>query len=115
MDGRPAVTRNRHGKGWVFYAGCDSTDDGFYETLARLAGEAASLQPLIAAPYGVEVSSREDPGSTYYFLLNLTQAAHQKIDLPHPMEDLIGGGGAVTQIALAPLDVAVLASPKGKQ
>jgi beta-galactosidase len=115
LNGLPAVTRNRHGNGWVFYAGCDSTAEGFYETIARLAGEAASLKPPIAAPSGVEVASREDAGSTYYFLLNLTESALEKIDLPHPMEDLIGGRHAVTQIALAPLDVAVLASPKGKQ
>ena len=48
LNGRPAVTRNRHGKGWVFYVGCDSTDDAFYETVARMAGDAAALQPLIA-------------------------------------------------------------------
>ncbi len=111
LDGQPAVTRNRYGKGWVFYAGCDSTDDAFYEALARMAGEAASLQPLLAAPYGVEVTSRQDENSTYYFLLNLTETAHEKIELPHPMEDLTGERRSVTQIALGPLDVAILASP----
>lgn len=115
LNGRPAVTRNRHGKGWVFYAGCDSTADGFYETLTRMAGEAASLAPLIPAPYGVEVASREDATSTYYFLLNLTDTAHDKIELPHPMEDLIGERKSVIQIALGPLGVAVLASPRKTQ
>ena len=111
LDGRPAVTRNRYGKGWVFYAGCDSADDAFYETLSRTVGEAASLRPLIAAPYGVEVTSRRDTTSTYYFLLNLTEASHPKIELSHAMQDLIGGRSSVTQIALAPFDVAILASP----
>jgi beta-galactosidase len=111
LSGRPAITRNRYGKGWVFYAGCDSIDDGFYETMAHLAGNAASLKPLIAAPYGVEVTTRQDAASTYYFLLNLTLTAHEKIELPHPMDDLIGQRRSVTQIALGPLDVAVLASP----
>lgn len=110
LKGRPAVTRYRHEKGWVFYAGCDSTDDGFYETLARMAGEACSLKPLIAAPYGVEVISRQDAKTTYYFLLNLTGTAHDKITLPHPMDDLIGERRSIAQISLAPLDVAVLAS-----
>ena len=111
LNGRPAITRNRYGKGWVLYAGCDSTDDGFYETLAHMAGNAASLKPLIAAPYGVEVTSRQDATSTYYFLLNLTQTAHEKIELPHPMDDLIGERSSITRIALGPLDVALLASP----
>ena len=111
LNGGPAVTRNRHGKGWVFYVGCDSTGDAFYETLARLVGEAALLKPLIAAPHGVEVTSRQDATFTYYFLLNLTQTAHEKIALPRPMDDLIGDRKSITQIALGPLDVAVLASP----
>jgi beta-galactosidase len=111
LNGRPAIARNRYRKGWVFYAGCDSTDDGFYETVAHMAGDAASLKPLIAAPYGVEVTSRQDATSTYYFLLNLTLTAHEKIELPHPMDDLIGEQSSVTEIALGPLDVAVLASP----
>jgi len=108
LNGRPAITRNRYGKGWVFYAGCDCTDDGFYETLAHMAGDAASLKPLIGAPYGVEITSRQDAVSTYYFLLNLTLTAHAKIELPHPMDDLIGERSSLKQIALGPLDVAVL-------
>src|SRR6185437_12302451 len=58
MSGKPAVTRNRHGKGWVFYVGTDSGDAAFYDALARAAGAAGNLSPLIAAPYGVEVVSR---------------------------------------------------------
>jgi len=112
LNGRAAVTRNRHGKGWVFYAGCDSTADGFYESIARLVGEAASIHPLIAAPYGVEVTSREDAGATYYFLLNLTETGHEKIELPRPMEDLVGGRRGVTEVALGPLDAAVLGVEK---
>ena len=115
LTGRPAVTRNRHGRRWVLYARCDSTADGFYETIARLAGQSASLKPLLAAPYGVEVTSREDADSIYYFLLNLTETAHERIDLPRAMEDLIGGRREVRQIALAPLDVAILTWPKGRQ
>jgi beta-galactosidase len=110
MEGRPAITRNRHGQGWVFYVGVDSVDDAFYETIARVIGETGRLAPLIGAPYGVEVTSREAVGVTYYFLLNLTDNAHNKIELPHPMNDLIDGRANVTQIALGPLGAAVLAA-----
>lgn len=110
MEGRPAITRNRCGRGWVFYVGADSVDDGFYEMLAHIVGAAGKLTPLIAAPYGVEVTSREAAGRTYYFLLNLTETAHEKIQLPAPMSDLIADRTNVTEIALGPLDVAVLAS-----
>lgn len=110
MDGKPAVTRNRHGQGWVYYVGADAADDGFYEMLAREIGATADLKPLIAAPYGVEVTSRESSGVTHYFLLNLTTSAHESIGLPRPMIDAIGGGADVTQISLEPLGVAVLTS-----
>jgi len=113
LDGRPAITRNRHGQGWVYYVGCDSTDDEFYETVARTVATTCSLTPLISAPYGVEVTSRCDAGATYYFLLNLTETAHDNIVLPHPMDDLIRDRRGVAQISLGPLDVAVLASLLG--
>jgi beta-galactosidase len=110
MAGRPVVTRNRHEKGWVFYVGAESTDDGFYEALAQEAGAASELKPLIAAPYGVEVTSREVTGTTYYFLLNLTGDPHNNIELPAPMTELITGKSGLTQVSLGALDVAVLAA-----
>jgi beta-galactosidase len=110
MQGRPAVTRMRHERGWVFYVGVDCLEDEFYDAIARAAGKVASLAPLIAAPYGVEVTSREDADTTYYFLLNLTETAHDNIELPTPMDDLIADRKSVTSVSLAPLDVAVLAA-----
>lgn len=110
MDGKPAITRNRHGSGWVYYVGCDSTDDPFYEAVARAVGAASELKPFIEAPYSVEVTSRQDADTTYYFLLNLTETAHDKIELPHAMDDVIHDHRGITQISLGPLDVAVLAS-----
>ncbi len=112
LEGRPVVTRNRYQQGWIFYVGVDSVDDGFYESLARLVGNTAGLVPLIKAPYGVEVTSRQDADKIYYFLVNLTETAHENIELPRSMDDLIHEQSAVTKISLGPLDVAVLAAPK---
>lgn len=112
MMGRPAITRNRHGQGWVFYVGTDCADDLFHETLARAVAAAGKLAPLIVAPYGVEVTSREDADMIYYFLLNLTEDEHNSIPLPHPMVDVITERVGVTKLSLGPLEVAVLASPK---
>lgn len=110
MQGRPAVTRNQHGRGWVIYVGCDSTGDDFYETVARVAGTASGITPLIQAPYGVEVTSRQDRDATYYFLLNLTETPHENIALPKPMDDLLHDRNGITQVSLGPLEVAVLAT-----
>lgn len=112
MAGKPAITRHRYKQGWVFYVGTDSAEDGFHEAVARLAGAAGGLSSLIDAPYGVEVTSREDSETNFYFLLNLTETIHNEIQLPHPMDDLIAGRASVAKISLGPLEVAVLASPK---
>jgi hypothetical protein len=66
--------------------------------------------PLIQAPYGVEVTSRQDGATAYYFLLNLTEASHENIALPKPMDDVIRDQHGITQVSLGPLEVAVLAS-----
>jgi beta-galactosidase GanA len=94
----------------VIYVGCDSTSDDFYEALAHVTGAASGLTPLIQAPYGVEVTSRQDGDTTYYFLLNLTETPHEKIALPKPMDDLIHDQPGITEVSLGPLEVAVLAS-----
>src|SRR6202040_1993671 len=83
--GRPDITRNRHGLGWVFYVGTDCADDLLHETLARAVAATGKLAPLIVAPYGVEVTSREDANTIVYFLLNLTEDEDNSIPLPHPM------------------------------
>jgi len=114
MAGQPAITRNQHGRGWVFYVGTDCADDLFHETLARVVAATGKFEPLIAAPYGVEVTSREDANTAYYFLLNLTEDAKNSIALPHPMVDLIAEREGVTSVSLGPLEVAVLASSKSQ-
>ncbi len=112
VAGQPAVTRHRHGQGWVIYVATDSAENQFHETLARAAGNLAKLSPLISVPSGVEIVSREDGGTVFYFLLNLTEEMHNNIVLPHPMDELVREQAGVTKMSLDPLGVAVLASPK---
>jgi beta-galactosidase len=112
LAGRPAVTRHPFGQGWVFYVATDSTENAFHETLARHVATTAKLDPLIVAPYGIEVTSREDAQTIFYFLLNLTETSHPNIALPKPMDNLIDGRRGLTSVSLARFAVAVLASPK---
>ncbi len=107
MGGRPAVTRHQYGRGFVLYAGTDSAEVGFYEALAREAGTAGRIEHLLDVPRGVEVTSRETADTTYYFLLNLVENAHE-VHLPQPMEELIAQQ-QVAKVSLAPLGVAILA------
>jgi beta-galactosidase len=112
MAGRPAITRNRHGQGWAFYVGTDCAGNAFHESLARAVATTSNLSPLLAAPYGVEVTSREDSQTIFYFLLNLTNNMHNDIALPRRMDDLAAGRTGMATVSLGPLEVAVLASPK---
>ncbi len=111
MAGRPAVTRHQYERGFVLYAATDSAEVGFYEALARAAGVAGRLVPLLEVPKGVEVTTRETPDTTYYFLLNYTDNPHD-IHLPQPMEELIGQQQKVTDILLAPLGAAIFAAKR---
>ena len=85
---------------------------GFTKPLPERSAPQAKLSPLIAAPYGVEVVSREDSDTTYYFLLNLTETAHQDIVLPDRMEDMIGEHAGITHVSLGSFEVGALALPK---
>jgi beta-galactosidase len=114
MEGRPAVVRNRYKQGWVIYQGTDSADHGFHEAVARLAADAAGLRPLIDAPRGVVVTTREDDQHVYTFLLNLIETPHSHIHLPRAMHDYLDGQREVQSISLEPLGVAVLAMAKGR-
>jgi beta-galactosidase GanA len=109
--GRPAVTRHQYERGFVLYAGTDSAEAGFYETLAREAGVAGRLVPLLEVPRGVEVTSRETADTAFYFLLNFTETLHE-IRLPQPMDELVSQQKQVSRLNLAPLGVAVLAEKR---
>lgn len=112
MAGHPAITQNRYGQGWVFYVGTDSAEDAFYESIAKIVGRTAAISPLIAAPYGVEVVSRETDSTVFYFLLNLSEKRHDKIPLPQAMKNLLADTDQVTEVSLGAFDVAVLSSPR---
>jgi beta-galactosidase len=112
MEGLPAVTRHPYGRGQVYYIGVDAVEDAFYEQIARRVGEAAGLKPLMDAPAGVEVTSRRDDSTTFYFLLNQTEETYTTITLPHPMDDLVREKQEVTHVSLGPLESVVLASSR---
>lgn len=70
--GSPAITRNRFGKGQVYYVGTtmdDALSDRFLQELMDTAG----LEALMDTPAGVEAVHRVKDGRTYLFLLNHTE------------------------------------------
>jgi len=65
MNGRPAVTVNASGRGFVVYVGTDSRDLKFYDALALALAKRFGFEPLIEAPIDVEVVSRKTAQREY--------------------------------------------------
>ena len=101
--GRPAVTRNQHGRGAAYYLGTRLDAPGLDALLARVANEAKIVAPL-KAPAGVEVTQR----GNFLFALNHTDRS-VKIPLGrYRGRSLLAGRKVAQDLHLAPLEVAVL-------
>jgi beta-galactosidase len=70
--GQPALTVNSYGAGQAWYLATHASADLLVSLLRHLA-EQAHVEPILAAPSGVEVTRRRRPdGSPIYFILNHT-------------------------------------------
>ncbi len=107
LEGRPAVTRNVHGAGAAWYAGCmlDAAGRGLIlDQILRDAG-AASVLPT---PGGVEATCRRDEHGTFYFLINRSGAS-ARVDLPAPARNLLDPDRSPDiSVTLGHSDVAVM-------
>jgi beta-galactosidase len=79
--GRPALTRNRHGKGSAWYVAFRGDDVFLDDLTGRIAGE-AGLRTILNTilPEGVTVQARTDGRREFVFLLNFTRE-EQSVDL----------------------------------
>lgn len=107
MEGKPAITINRHGNGYVVYLGSITTDRIFYDELFKTLGKRFKIDPLISVPDGVEVVSRTKNDTNYYFVMNL-EAKTKTIHLPKPMHELISNRPTGKSLELSAFEVAVL-------
>lgn len=105
--GRPAITINRYGQGYVVYVGALG-DDLLYETLASWLLRLAGVQRLLAAPAGVEVGERWQGDRRLLFVLNHTER-EVEVTLDCCYSDLLHGPRAVVgTVPIAPRDLLVL-------
>jgi beta-galactosidase len=107
--GRPAVTRNTHGRGTAYYLGTRLDDAGLDLLLRRVVKE-AGVRPVLRTPPGVEATLREAKGRQFLFLLNHTDRAAQVALGGYRGRDLITGKAAARTLKLPPLGVAVIQS-----
>ncbi|HKB90956.1 MAG TPA: DUF4434 domain-containing protein, partial [Opitutaceae bacterium] len=107
LEGKPAITLNHFGKGFMVYLGGDSRDQHFHDKLFSLLADHFQIPPLLNVPEGVEVVSRKGNQHEYLFLLNLTGDT-QSIDLPKSYDEMISRKQISGNLTLPPFDVAVL-------
>ncbi len=69
LDGRPAVTRHRVGRGAAYYVGCDLAIDALHELVSAVCAEAGLDFRAESCP-SVEVTIRTDGHDDYTFVIN---------------------------------------------
>jgi beta-galactosidase len=105
--GRPAITRNRFGRGQAIYVGTFGNEH-LWSALARGLTALAGLSPVLEAPAGVELAERWQAGRRLLFVLNHSER-EQPLALDRPYLDLLDGDAPITgAVVLAPQAVMVL-------
>jgi len=104
--GKPAITVNQFGQGQAVYVGTVGDAD-LYETLADWLLGLAGVEPVLAAPEGVEVTERWQGASRLLFVLNHTGQA-QEVDLNGHTVDILSGSAFEGKVTIAPREVLVL-------
>ena len=69
--GKPAVTENQAGKGWVYYVGTESKSPFFYDRLISLAAKKSLVALNAKIPPGVEVAVRQKADKKDYLRVEL--------------------------------------------
>lgn len=107
LDGQPAVTLNRVGKGQVIYIGTYLAAETA-RWVADLALKAADIKPLVAnAPEGVEVVLRESDEHRLLFLLNHEETVQIARGVSSGV-DLLSGQACGGDVRLEPWQVRVI-------
>ncbi len=105
--GRPAITMNQVGQGRAVYVGTLG-DPSLYAALAPWLLDLAQVEPVLAAPPGVEVAERWRADQRLLFLLNHT-SEEREVALDTDGVDLVSGESIIEgTVVLPPRDVLVL-------
>jgi beta-galactosidase len=110
LAGKPAVTLHQSGRGWVVFVAFTSRQDTFFDALFAALAARFQIQPLCAAPRGVDVVSRRTEHSEFLFLVNNSREPAE-IDLPQACTELLTNVRVEKRLLLDTLQVAVLERP----
>jgi beta-galactosidase len=106
LDNQPAAITHKVGNGSITYVGA-WLDDALLAKLTASLLEQSGVQPIVPnTPDGVEVCLRTGADKSVLILIN-HNTTETHVDLPHAMDDLLGGGSR-TSVDLPAYGVAVL-------
>ena len=107
LDGQPAITRHRIGKGTVFFIGAYLDGQSQIIILQEILRE-ARIQPVMRTPDGVEACRRVSEANREIIILINHLPAEQRVQLPWPATDHIRGQVVEGEVNLPAYGVAVL-------
>jgi beta-galactosidase len=105
--GKPAVTENHAGKGWVYYIGTESKSPFFYDRLIALAARKSLVALNEKIPPGVEVAVRQKAGKKIIFVLNYT-SMDQTVPLDQAFQNALTGKTEPMDVRIPAYEVKVL-------
>ncbi len=88
LKGKAAGVVKRIGRGALVLYASDARNYRYYEALARVANRFAEIPPLLDAPDGVIVSSRQKDGETYLIAVNAKNSPAE-LTLDGPLLDVL--------------------------
>lgn len=103
--GKPAVTRNRRGKGEVWYYGAVFNEQAASKIIDQI--DLQTPAPWLELPEEVELQIRRDASSSYTFLLNYSETP-AVIKLHETKTDLLSGDTLSGEVTLEGFGVLVL-------
>ena len=107
--GKPAVTVNRLGKGYVYYLGCDLEADALRRFYRRVLERAGVPLPFPQPLPGVEITQAETSGKTLWFILNHSEGVRM-LEIDGVYTNALTGGTVSETLFLQPYDVVILES-----
>jgi len=108
--GKPAITCNRFGKGWVVYIGT-AGDEPFFDNLANYLIALSEVKPVLESPEGVEITERWVSDRRLLFVLNYT-SKQQEVSFDGHYSDILLGSRQMRKVMIAPYEFRVFVKDK---
>jgi beta-galactosidase len=107
LDGQPAITLHHYGAGQVYFVGAYLDDDSQCSLLGRIT-QAASVQPVMETPAGVEARKRVNAKGEEVVIIINHERLEQSVPLPWPARERLSDRAVESELKLEPYGVAVL-------